>query len=233
MIDFDIPEDLAARRDEVFTFVAEQVVPFETDPRVTPHGPTDDLRTELVEQARKAGLLSFQAEGEDGSGITHLEQAILFEAAGWSSLGPVALNCAAPDEGNMYLLDKIASPAQAEEFLWPMIKGFQRSAFAMTEPGGAGSDPRQLATTAVRDGDGYVINGVKWLITGANGAVTWIIMADLEGAGAHALPLPRRLPRHRHRPDHGHDGPQLRRGTLRRTFRRPPPARDRTARRGG
>ena len=59
--------------------------------------------------ARKAGLLTFQAEGKDGSGITHLEQAILFEAAGWSSLGPVALNCAAPDEGNMFLLDKIAS----------------------------------------------------------------------------------------------------------------------------
>ncbi len=184
MIDFEIPADLAARRDEVFAFVADQVVPFETDPRLTPHGPTEDLRNELVDLARKAGLLTFQAEGEDGDGITHLEQAILFEAAGWSSLGPVALNCAAPDEGNMFLLDKIASPAQAEEFLWPMVKGLQRSAFAMTEPGGAGSDPRQLATTAVRDGDGYVLNGVKWLITGANGAVTWIIMADLEGVGA-------------------------------------------------
>jgi acyl-CoA dehydrogenase len=184
MIDFEIPADVADRRGEVFAFVREQVVPFEKDPRVTPHGPTEDLRTELTELARKAGLLSFQAEGKDGRGITHLEQAILFEAAGWSSLGPVALNCAAPDEGNMFLLDKIATPAQAEEFLWPMIDGYQRSAFAMTEPDGAGSDPRQLATKAVRDGDGYVINGVKWLITGANGAVTWIVMADLEGVGA-------------------------------------------------
>ncbi|WP_183099504.1 acyl-CoA dehydrogenase family protein [Nocardioides pelophilus] len=185
MIDFEIPADLAARRDEVLEFVSEQVVPFETDPRMTQHGPTEDLRNELVDLARKAGLLTFQAaqEGQERA-ATHLEQAILFEAAGWSALGPVALNCAAPDEGNMFLLDKIADPAQAEEFLWPMIAGRQRSVFAMTEPGGAGSDPRQLATTAVRDGDGYVINGRKWLITGANGAKTWIIMADLEGAGA-------------------------------------------------
>jgi len=184
MIDFEIPADLAARRDEVLAFVAEQVVPYETDPRVTPHGPTEELRDELVALARKAGLLTFQAPQDGGTAPTHLEQAILFEAAGWSALGPVALNCAAPDEGNMFLLGRIADPEQAEEFLRPVVEGHQRSVFAMTEPDGAGSDPRQLATTAVRDGDGYVINGRKWLITGANGAVTWIIMADLEGVGA-------------------------------------------------
>jgi len=184
MIDFEIPADLAARRDEVLAFVAEQVVPYENDPRVTPHGPTEELRSELVELARKAGLLTFQAPRDGGTGPTHLEQAVLFEAAGWSALGPVALNCAAPDEGNMFLLGKIANTQQTLEFLRPMIDGHQRSVFAMTEPGGAGSDPRQLATTAVRDGDGYVVNGRKWLITGANGAKTWIIMADLEGAGA-------------------------------------------------
>jgi acyl-CoA dehydrogenase len=89
----------------------------------------------------------------------------------------VALNCAAPDEGNMFLLSKIADPAQVDEFLIPVIDGRQRSVFAMTEPGGAGSDPNQLATEAVFDGSEYVINGVKWLITGANGARTWIIMA--------------------------------------------------------
>jgi acyl-CoA dehydrogenase len=108
---------------------------------------------------------------------------VLFEAAGWSTLGPVALNCAAPDEGNMFLLSRIANEAQAEEFLRPVIDGRQRSVFAMTEPDGAGSDPGQLTTTAVKDGDDYVINGRKWLITGANGAKTWIIMADLEAQG--------------------------------------------------
>lgn len=185
MIDFEIPSELAALRDRVRTFVTEQVVPYERDPRVTQHGPTDDLRQELVELARKEGLLTPQApKAYGGLEPTHLEQAVIFEAAGWSTLGPVAMNLGAPDEGNMFLLSRIANPEQAEEFLRPVIEGHQRSVFAMTEPGGAGSDPQQLATTAVRDGDHYVINGRKWLITGANNAKTWIIMADLEGVGA-------------------------------------------------
>ncbi|MFC7501251.1 acyl-CoA dehydrogenase, partial [Nocardioides sp. GCM10030258] len=148
MIDFEIPADLAARRDEVLAFVTEKVVPFEKDPRVTPHGPTESLRNELVALAREAGLLTFQAPRDGRAAPTHIEQAILFEAAGWSFLGPVALNCAAPDEGNMFLLDKIANAEQAMQFLRPVVEGRQRSVFAMTEPDGAGSDPRQLATTA-------------------------------------------------------------------------------------
>lgn len=178
MIDFDIPEDLAALRDEIRGFVIDAIVPYERDPRLTRHGPDEELRTELVGLARKAGLLTFQAPRRfGGREPSHREQAVLFEAAGWSTLGPVALNCAAPDEGNMYLLSKIATAQQTEEFLVPVIDGRQRSVFAMTEPGGAGSDPGQLRTEAVFDGSDYVINGRKWLITGANGARTWIIMA--------------------------------------------------------
>ncbi|MBI3691265.1 MAG: acyl-CoA dehydrogenase, partial [Mycolicibacterium aromaticivorans] len=178
MIDFEIPDDLAALRDEIRAFVVEKIVPYERDPRVTRHGPNEDLRTELVGLARDAGLLTFQAPHRfGGREPSHREQAVLFEAAGWSTLGPVALNCAAPDEGNMYLLSKIATEEQADEFLVPVIDGRQRSVFAMTEPGGAGSDPNQLATEAVFDGTDYVINGRKWLITGANKARTWIIMA--------------------------------------------------------
>lgn len=178
MIDFEIPDELAALRDEIRQFVAEKIVPYERDPRVTRHGPNEELRTELVGLARQAGLLTFQAPRRfGGREPSHREQAVLFEAAGWSTLGPVALNCAAPDEGNMYLLGKIASEEQVDEFLIPVIEGRQRSVFAMTEPGGAGSDPNQLATEAVFDGTDYVINGRKWLITGANGARTWIIMA--------------------------------------------------------
>lgn len=178
MIDFEIPDDLAALRDEIRAFVVEKIVPYERDPRVTRHGPNEDLRTELVGLARDAGLLTFQAPHRfGGREPSHCEQAVLFEAAGWSTLGPVALNCAAPDEGNMYLLSKIATEEQADKFLVPVIDGRQRSVFAMTEPGGAGSDPNQLATEAVFDGTDYVINGRKWLITGANKARTWIIMA--------------------------------------------------------
>lgn len=185
MIDFEIPAELITLRDRVRTFVTEQVIPFEKDPRLTVHGPTDELRDELVALARAAGLLTIQAPASfGGREPSHIEQAVIFEAAGWSTLGPVAMNCAAPDEGNMFLLSRIANAPQTEEFLRPVIEGHQRSVFAMTEPGGAGSDPGQLTTRAVRDGDEYVIDGVKWLITGADGARTWIIMADLEDAGA-------------------------------------------------
>lgn len=178
MIDFDIPADLAAQRDEIRAFVVDKIVPYERDPRITRHGPNEELRTELVDLARKAGLLTFQAPRRfGGREPSHREAAVLYEAAGWSTLGPVALNCAAPDEGNMYILAKIATEKQAEEFLVPVIDGRQRSVFAMTEPGGAGSDPDQLSTSATFDGTDYVINGRKWLITGADGAKTWIIMA--------------------------------------------------------
>jgi acyl-CoA dehydrogenase len=181
VIDFEIPAELAALAERVREFVTEQIVPYETDPRLTQHGPNDDLRQEMVELARKEGLLTIQAPtGYGGRGFTHLEQAVVYEAAGWSTLGPVAMNCAAPDEGNMYLLAKIASEEQAEEFLRPVIEGHQRSVFAMTEPGGAGSDPGQLKTTATFDGENYHINGLKWLITGAHGAKTWIVMAKVE-----------------------------------------------------
>lgn len=80
----------------------------------------------------------------------------------------------------MFMLGKICTPEQKEQYLRPIIKGERRSAFAMTEPDGAGSDPNQLRTTATFDGESFKINGRKWLITGANGAKTWIVMADLQ-----------------------------------------------------
>ncbi|BEK91605.1 acyl-CoA dehydrogenase family protein [Nocardia seriolae] len=180
MIDFSIPADLAAERDRVRRFVIDKIVPFERDPRLTAHGPNDELRQEMVELARAEKLLTIQAPVElGGRGLTHVEQAVLYEASGWSTLGPVAMNCAAPDEGNMFLLSKIANPEQTQRFLQPVIDGHQRSVFAMTEPNGAGSDPNQLATEATFDGENFTINGRKWLITGADGAKTWIIMARL------------------------------------------------------
>ncbi|MGW4715901.1 acyl-CoA dehydrogenase family protein [Nocardia sp. NPDC004260] len=180
MIDFAIPADLAAERDRVRRFVIDKIVPYERDPRLTAHGPTDELRQELVELARAEKLLTVQApESLGGRGLTHIEQAVIYEAAGWSTLGPVAMNCAAPDEGNMFLLSKVADPDQVQHYLAPVIAGHQRSVFAMTEPDGAGSDPAQLATGATFDGENFTINGRKWLITGANGAKTWIIMARL------------------------------------------------------
>jgi acyl-CoA dehydrogenase len=184
VIDFSVPQELTTLGERVRNFVIDAIIPYERDPRLTQHGPTDELRQELVELARKEGLLTPQASKRfGGKGISHIEQSVIYEASGWSTLGPVAMNCAAPDEGNMFLLDKLTTDEQAEVFLKPVLNGDVRSVFAMTEPGGAGSDPSQLLTEARRDGDSYVISGRKWLITGANGAGTWIVMAKVVDDG--------------------------------------------------
>lgn len=178
-MDFALSAELAALEARAAAFVRDEILPFETDPRRTAHGPTDDLRRELVAKARAAGLLSGHVPCEwGGLGLSHVGKAVLFEAAGYSMLGPVALNIAAPDEGNMHLLAEVGSEAQKARFLAPMASGETRSCFLMTEPHpGAGADPSLMKTEAVRDGDHYVINGLKWLITGARGAAFAIIMA--------------------------------------------------------
>lgn len=172
--------DLAERVD---AFVRQRVVPYEADPRWGPHGPSEDLRIELNDLARQAGVFAPQAPVEfEGRALSHAAQAAVFTAAGFSMLGPVALHCAAPDEGNINLLDKVATPEQRQRFLKRLATGASRSCFCMTEPApGAGSDPSQLATTARRDGNGWVIDGRKWLITGAHGAGFAIIMAKVVG----------------------------------------------------
>jgi acyl-CoA dehydrogenase len=179
--------------ERVRRFVREVVIPYETDPRVEHHGPNDDLRREMQAKAKAAGLLGFHLpEAYGGNGLSHRECATVFREAGYSLLGATALNCMAPDEGNMHLLEKAGSPAQKERYLRPMASGEIRSAFFMTEPdGGAGSDPSMLATTATKDGDGWVINGRKYLITGADGAGVGLVMAKTEGgATIFLVPLP-------------------------------------------
>ena len=114
-----------------------------------------------------------------------MAKAVVFEEAGYSPLGPVALNVHAPDEGNIHLLEVVATPQQKERWLAPLVAGRTRSVFAMTEPPpGAGADPSMLQTTAVRDGDDYVINGTKWFITGAEHAAFAIIMARMSDGTA-------------------------------------------------
>jgi acyl-CoA dehydrogenase len=179
--------------ERVRAFIRDQVIPFEKDPRIEHHGPNDDLRRELQALARKAGVLApHVGEAYGGHGLSHREIATVFREAGYSLLGPVALNCMAPDEGNMHLLEKAASPEQKERYLRPLAAGEIRSAFFMTEPdGGAGSDPGMMTTTARQDGNHWVINGRKWLITGADGAGVGIIMAKTPGgATLFLVPLP-------------------------------------------
>ena len=164
---------------KVEAFVRDVVAPYERDPRCGAHGPSDDLVAELRAKARAAGVLTPHILA-DGTHLDHREVAVVLHAAGLSPLGPVAVNVAAPDEGNMYLLGKVATADQKARFLAPILAGEARSAFFMTEPaadGGAGSDPSMLQTTATRDGNGWRIDGRKAFITGAEGASVGIVMA--------------------------------------------------------
>lgn len=185
-MNFDIPAELKALQEKTRRFIAEEIIPFEKDPRVTAHGPTEELRNELVAKAKAAGLLTPHASVElGGLGLDHFAKAIVFEEAGYSTLGPTALNIAAPDEGNIHLMEAVATEAQKDRWLKPQVAGKIRSCFCMTEPDpGAGADPSMLQTLAVKDGDDYVINGRKWFITGATGASYAIIMARMEDGSA-------------------------------------------------
>jgi acyl-CoA dehydrogenase len=182
MIDFSLGAELAEVRDRVGAFVADVVIPVEARDPGTGHGLDPKLRSELQAAARAHGVFAPHVPSElGGLGLDHRGVAVVFEEAGYSLLGPPALNCAAPDEGNMFLLERVATAAQREQFLVPLTAGEVRSCFAMTEPApGAGSDPTMLQTRAERVAGGWSITGHKWFITGADGAAFTICMAMAE-----------------------------------------------------
>ena len=177
----------------VEAFVRNIIVPYEADSRCGAHGPSAELVAELRDKARAAGLMTPHILG-NGDHLSQRETAVVLRASGLSPLGPVALNTMAPDEGNMYLLGKVANEAQKARFLAPLVSGEARSAFFMTEPaveGGAGSDPSMMQTKAVREGNGWRIDGRKTFITGADGARVGIVMAMAdEGACLFLVDLP-------------------------------------------
>jgi len=179
MVSFERSERETELEQRTAAFIRDVVIPYERDPRLGGHGPSEELCVELRARARSAGLFAPQLSTEwGGLGLSYREVATVFRAAGYSTLGPIAMHCMAPDEGNMHLLEKVANPEQQKRFLAPLAAGQTRSAFLMTEPdGGAGSDPGMLRTTAVQDGKHWVITGRKWLITGAVGAGFGIVMA--------------------------------------------------------
>jgi acyl-CoA dehydrogenase len=165
-------------------FIQRQVLPLddEFDGDITAAG-GERVRVELQAAAREAGLLSPHGPTEyGGRGLGMVDRAPVFEAAGYSLFGPMALNIGAPDEGNVHLLDAVASVEQRETYLRPLTQGECRSAFAMTEPSpGAGADSKALTTRAVRGDGGWVISGRKWFVTGADGAAFFIVMARTSG----------------------------------------------------
>jgi len=156
-------------------------VPLESDPKNfadhenIPHDRLQPVR----EKAKAAGLWAPQTPKEyGGMGLPIVAWAAVYEEAARSIFGPLAINCMAPDDGNMNLLSKVGTPEQKEWFLKPIVEGKARSAFAMTEPHpGSGSDPGMMLTRAEKRNDRYIIRGRKWFITGADGASNYIVMA--------------------------------------------------------
>ncbi len=154
-------------------FMVDEVFPAEKayDEYRAAAGPADftvpPVVEELKKKARARGLWNLFLPAE--SGLTNLEYAAIAELSGWSTeIAPEAINCAAPDTGNMEVLHMFGTPEQKKQWLEPLLAGEIRSAFSMTEPAVASSDARNIQTEIVRDGDDYVINGRKWWTSGAN-----------------------------------------------------------------
>ncbi len=182
-IEFEIDDEVAALAARTREFVRDVVIPVELETGGSVHDGDESVRRGLQDAARAAGLLAPQLGREwGGLGLDMRGQSVVFEEAGYSLLGPLALHCSAPDEGNMHLLERIGSPEQQGRWLPELGSGRARSAFAMTEPApGAGSDPRALRTRARRVEGGWRIDGRKWFITGARGASLFFVMARTSG----------------------------------------------------
>jgi acyl-CoA dehydrogenase len=186
-MDFAINPTLAADHQRLRDFVKEKIVPLEADSaNYDAYGNIampvlHDLRAKV----KAAGLWAPQIPREQGGlGYGPTGMAVLYEAMNQSIFGPVAFNCAAPDDGNMYILNQVATEAQKARWLMPIINGDVRSSFAMTEPApGGGSDPGMIRTTAKRVNGKWTITGRKWYITGAGEAAHFILMAKT-GDGA-------------------------------------------------
>ncbi len=178
-MDFELPADLKELRAQVRTFMDERVLPREKE---LFDGALRGEKKELAalrEEVKAQGLFVPHLPKEHGGlGLGILGMCALFREMGRSLLGAHLFNCDAPDQGNMDLLLRVASPAIKERYFSPLARGETTSAFCMTEPApGAGADPSNLRTTATADGDGFVIDGHKWYATGAFDASFFIVMA--------------------------------------------------------
>ncbi len=180
-MDFTLSEKTEALRRRVREFVDETLIPLERDPdSYDAHENIEPtLLARMQQQVRELGLWSLQMpQARGGQGLSMAEMAPCYEEMNRSIFGPVVFNSAAPDDGNMMVLNKVATETQKTRWLQPIIDGAVRSSFVMTEPApGSGSDPSMMLTHARRDGDDWVIEGRKHFITGAGVAAHFILMA--------------------------------------------------------
>ena len=180
-MDFSLPPEIEDYRLRVRDFVAQNILPLEAD-RAN-YDEHENIRADVLQDMRAkvkaAGLWALQMpKARGGQGLPIVGMAACYEEMNRSIFGPVCFNSAAPDDGNMIVLNRIATEAQKERWLQPIIDGKVRSSFAMTEPApGSGSDPMSMLTRAERKGDTWVVNGLKWFITGAGEAQHFILIA--------------------------------------------------------
>lgn len=182
-MDFNLPPDIEAVRLKVREFVADEVMPLEQDP--DNFNEYENLKLSVLDEirakARAEGLWAPQMlRARGGLELPVVGWAAIYEEAARSIFGPLAINCQAPDDGNMSVLNKVLlDDAMKDKWLQPIIDGDVRSSFVMTEPHpGSGSDPGgMMLTKAERKGDRWVVNGHKWYISGAEVATHFILVA--------------------------------------------------------
>lgn len=180
-MDFTLSPDVDALRLKVRAFVDEQLIPLESDPACfdAHENIADEPLARMREKAKSSGLWAPQMPRDRGGlGLDTQGMAAFYEEANRSIFGPVVFNCAAPDDGNMFILNRVAREDQKQTWLQPIVDGTVRSSFVMTEPApGGGSDPSMIRTRAERQGNKWIVNGHKWFITGAGVASHFILIA--------------------------------------------------------
>ena len=180
-MDFTLPPEVDALRLKVRAFVDAHLIPLESQPEA--YDAHENIADEALQRMRGLvkgqGLWSPQMPRDRGGlGLNTQGMAAFYEEANRSIFGPVVFNCAAPDDGNMFVLNKVAREDQKAAWLQPIVDGDVRSAFVMTEPApGGGSDPSMIRTRAERRGDKWIVHGHKWFITGAGVASHFILIA--------------------------------------------------------
>ncbi len=181
-MDFTLDPEVQDLQRRIREFVNTHIIPVESyaDAYDAGENITDQYFLPLREKARSQGLWCLQMPKElGGGGLNTVGMAACYEEMGRSIFGPVVFNSAAPDDGNMIVLERVGTPAQKERWLQPIIDGKVRSALAMTEPApGSGSDPLgMMLTKAEKSHDKWIVHGHKWFITGAGVAQHFILLA--------------------------------------------------------
>ncbi len=177
-MDFTVTEKMKIILEMITEFVDKELIPLE--PAFLSHS-TAEILPEILEKQKKVKQMELWGpcypKELGGMGLNLMEHALVSEALGRTPLGHFVFWCQAPDVGNIELLEMFGNPEQKKKWLHPLVKGDIRSCFSMTEVDLAGSNPLLMDTTAVKDGDDYVINGQKWYTTSADGAEFAIVMA--------------------------------------------------------